>query len=151
MGRNPVDAPSPNTLAQRKSRERRRRQQLGLAADDLSGIDADSHSSDLTSSDLVPAGLVDPPTGGAYADSLEAEQALWVRRRREITELELSKRRGDLISLTEAKAQRAAAGRRIRAALDRIPQFLPGHLPPEQRAACETAIKSAVSTALADL
>jgi len=154
MGRPPVAEPSANTLQQRKSRERKRRQQLGLSSDDLSGIDADQRSDAPGAYDLLPAGIIpaaSPQSEDGTDCNLEAEQALWVRRRREITELELARRRGDLIPLIQAKAERAAAGRRIRAALDRIPQHLPAHLSPDLRTTCETAIRAAVTTALASL
>ena len=154
MGRLPVAEPSANTLHQRKSRERKRSQQLGLSTDDLSGIDSDQRSDAPGAYDLLPAGIVSSPSlqPGEVSDyNLEEEQALWVRRRREITELELARRRGSLISLVEAKAERTAAGRRIRAALDRIPQHLPAHLSPDLRTTCETAIRTAVTTALASL
>lgn len=120
----------------------------------MSGIDADQRADGPGAYDLLPAGII-PTSATEEPDAgdcnLEAEQALWVRRRREITELELARRRGALVLLVDAKAERTAAGRRIRAALDRIPQHLPAHLSPDLRTTCETAIRTAVTTALASL
>lgn len=163
MGRSRIDTPSQNTIAQRLSRERKKQQRRQIYGQDPSGIELDDLTEDAVSGDITPPGLIpseprsepSPATDRVWRDSgassLEEEQALWVKRRREITELELAKRRGDLISATEAKQQSANRGRRFRSVLDHIPNSLPGHLSPDHRSICEAAIKQAVSTALADL
>jgi len=99
--------------------------------------------------DAGPAAASAPPQDDEPAGTLEEEQAVWVKRRREITELELAKRRGDLISSADARQGVANLGRRIRLALDRAPQLLPAHLPPDVRATCETALRQAIAGALA--
>lgn len=158
MGRTRSENPSPNAIAQRLSRQRKSQQQRQIYGQDVTGIDADERTDYVVSNDIVPPGLIlssdgerNEVGGSADVSSLEAEQALWVKRRREITELELSKRRGDLISATEAKQQSANRGRRFRSVLDRIPANLPAHLSPDHRSVCESAIKQAVALALAEL
>ena len=66
-----------------------------------------------------------------------------------ITELELARRRGELISKDDAKSDVSTLCRRIRAALDRAPSLLPGELSPEHQAACKSAMASAIKQALA--
>ena len=159
MGRSRSENPSPNALAQRLSRQRKKQQQRQIYGQDVTGVDADERTDYAASSDIIPPGLI-PASSPAFdrqsfataeVSSLEEEQALWVRRRREITELELAKRRGDLISAIEAKQQSSNRGRRFRSVLDRIPANLPSHLSPDQRSVCEAAIKQAVALALAEL
>jgi hypothetical protein len=110
---------------------------------------ADEMSDDPSSDVISPSGVGSGSSDSDRSLALEEEQALWVKRRREITELELAKRRGELVPIAEVRAQSAAMGRRIRLALDKIPQHLPGHLSPETRAECEKAIAVAVSSAMA--
>jgi phage terminase Nu1 subunit (DNA packaging protein) len=111
---------------------------------------SDEMADDPGSDSLGPAGMVgDYSSGSSGSQSLEEEQALWVRRRREITELELAKRRGELVPIADVRTQSAAMGRRIRIALDKIHQHLPAHLSPESRSECERAIAVAVSAAMA--
>ena len=111
---------------------------------------SDELADDPSSDSLTPAGLVSDYSGeSSGSQSLEDEQALWVRRRREITELELAKRRGELVPIADVRTQSAAMGRRIRIALDKIPQHLPAHLSPEARVECEKAIAVAVSSVMA--
>lgn len=160
MGRTRSDNPSPNALAQRLSRQRKKQQQRQIYGQDHTGLVADSMADESVSGDICPPGLIDlgnkaeSPIGvrpsGPVA-SLEEEQALWVRRRREITELELAKRRGEVKNALEVEQQGARLGRRFRSVLDRIPANLPGHLSPDHRTICETAIKQAVALALAEL
>lgn len=114
----------------------------------MSGTASDLMADAPQSDALAPAGLISSAT--PVGDLME-EQALWVRRRREITELELAKRRGELIPVMDARAASAAMGRRIRAALDRIPGMLPAHLSPESRVECERAIAQAVAAAVATI
>lgn len=155
MGRHKLspDDVSRNALAQRRSRERRKARASAEVGTDLAGIMSDELADDPGSDSLTPAGLVgdysnSPSSESPASHSLEGEQALWVRRRREITELELAKRRGELVPIADVRTQSAAMGRRIRIALDKIPQHLPAHLSPETRAECERAIAVAVSAAM---
>ena len=141
---------SRNALAQRRSRERRKARSSAEVGADLAGIMSDELADDPSSDSLTPAGLVSDYSGeSSGSQSLEDEQALWVRRRREITELELAKRRGELVPIADVRTQSAAMGRRIRIALDKIPQHLPAHLSPEARVECEKAIAVAVSSVMA--
>jgi len=147
MGRKQSEAPSANALAKRRSRERQRLRAQGMADNDLSGAAADMMADSPSAETLAPAGLM-AGSGAAVGDLME-EQALWVRRRREITELELAKRRGELIPVQDARAQTQALGRRVRAALDRMPSYLPAHLSPDARTECERAMATAITAALA--
>jgi phage terminase Nu1 subunit (DNA packaging protein) len=149
MGRKKSDDPSPAALAKRRSREKQARRAQRLADNDQSGEAADLLADSPAADTLTPPGIISPDTGPA--GDLMAEQALWVKRRREITELELARRRGDLIPVVDARAQTQALGRRVRAALDRMPSHLPAHLSPEYRAECEQAMAAAVSAALATI
>lgn len=151
MGRNKLspDDITPNALRQRRSRERRKAMASVEVGSDLSAIMADEMADDPGSEVITPSGMMADRASLGTSLALEVEQALWVKRRREITELELSKRRGELVHIADVRAQSAAMGRRIRIALDKIPQHLPAHLSPESRAECERAIAMAVSAAMA--
>lgn len=160
MGRDKSDKPTPEALRQRRYRDRKSLRAMGMFPGDMSGTQADDATNDPASDAIAPPGLIharraydgpEMPTDPGGTASLEEEQALWVRRRRQITELQLEKQRGDLIPILEARQQMAGLGRRIRSSLDRIKNSLPPHLSSEMRPICERAIAEAVAVALEEL
>jgi hypothetical protein len=134
------------TAARDRKRLQRKREKERLYRD--AAATGDDDPADEGSSQIAPAGLVEPPASQPVSD-LMTEQALWVQKRRMITELELARRRGELVSIEDAARQSAALARRIRAALDRAPSLLPAELSPENHAACKSAMAAAIKAALA--
>ena len=132
-------------LRKRAQRARERRSLAPIA-------DLDDSPDDAGSSQLSPAGITQPdacaPHVGAVQD-LMTEQAIWVHRRRQLTEIEIRRRNGELIEIDEAKQQSAALASRIRAALGRAPLLLPADLSPEIRSAAAVAVDGAIKSALA--
>jgi len=136
-----------NAARQARWRERKRR---ALAPESVH-LDRDDDASDPGSSQLLPSGI-EPSADESDADlDLMKEQALWVKRRRTLTEIEIQRRRGELIPVEEARLKVAALSRRIRAALDRMPSHLPADISPDARAAATKAMAHAVKIAMANL
>lgn len=142
-----------NAARVRKHREKKRR---ALVVGDADIIDDDP--ADPGSDQLSPAGVEVPdhelpgaPKDPGGVGSLEYEQALWVRERRKISTLEYQRRRGLMVEIDEARQQQSALARKIRAALDRAPSYLPADLAPEARTACASAMSQAIKAALRHL
>lgn len=137
------------TEAQRvAARERKRLQRARERQGQIRETAADDDPADPSSEQLLPAGIVQGGGSGPTLGLME-EQAIWVRKRRELTELELARRRGEVVSREESARQAAALCRRIRAALDRAPSLLPGDLSVENQTACRKAMAAAIAQALA--
>ena len=99
--------------------------------------------------------LADPDDIPLAIDSqtfeIEREQTLWIKSRREISELKRRKLEGELMEVSDAKRQVATLARRIKIALDRSATFLPADIDPTTRAIAAAAMKAAIATALATL
>ena len=156
----------PDTPARQAARERQARYRQRKDAAQVAQIEAgaDDDPSDPSSSQLTPAGLLPyavtsstytpgqlavPANDADQVGDLMDEQAKWVAVRRRISELELQRRRGELILIEDATRDAQALARRIRAALDRAAAHLPGDLAPEIRDQCAKALGVAVSQAMA--
>lgn len=128
----------------RLQRQREREQVIRSTA-----LAPDDDPADAASDQVLPSGVTQPEDDTENTMDLMREQAIWVRRRRQITEIELRRREGEVILREEAERQAATLGRRVRAALERAPSLLPGDISPENRSACATAMSSAIRQALA--
>ena len=99
--------------------------------------------------------LADPDDIPLAIDSqtfeIEREQTLWIKSRREISELKRRKLEGELMEVSDAKRQVATLARRIKIALDRAPSHLAADLSPEIRAAASAAMAAAIRQALSTL
>lgn len=153
-----------DTPERRAARERqaRYRQRKDAAQVEQIASGRDDDAADPSSAQLVPAGIIQFPSaakdsGKPESDSPETvadlmtEQAIWVQRRRVLTELEIKRRKGELIEREEADRQAASLGRRVRAALDRAPSHLPADLIPADRERCAKALSIAIEQAMASL
>jgi hypothetical protein len=141
-------SPEAREAARLRKRAQRDRDRRSIAPP----LDLDDAPEDAGSSQLSPAGITQPTDSGpGPVSDLMTEQAIWVHRRRQLTEIEIRRRKGELIEIDEAKQQSAALARRVRSALARAPSLLPADLSPEVRAASVTAMDGAIRLALAAL
>ncbi len=71
------------------------------------------------------------------------------RARRERVRADLAE--GRVIELSEARQQIVSLATNIRAQLDKAQAYLPSHLSPDERSACEKALSTAIVSALREL